>query len=406
MTLGVQCLTRVLFGTDGLTPWLARAAERRVCLLVDAGVAESPIVTRVRAQLDRAGRDAEPVVLSGAGNLDTAVELADRLAGVELVVGVGGGSLHDQAKLATLLHENPAARARLSVPQRSGMVVLPDGVRRSVRLFAVPTTLGTGAEVSTVACLEYPGGKRLIAGEGLRPDLAVLDPVATGTLPMELVSEGVLEALFRLVNMYVGDHDDLPTEDALTEAVAERLIAAGHEVRTARLEGRPVDAALRLEIAKLSGLTHSEWMHLGRPSFGNKGWLIANEVSSVLRVRKMRAVAALLPHLWHFVAQGEARLGSARRLARIWSRMRAAHPGELAAEPAEGIAGLIDSWQVDRALRADGPQLDAIAGRIVRAWGAGLPMLGGLTKSEVRDLLAHAFDRRALHDPPRLSNAG
>ncbi|MEV1004628.1 daptide-type RiPP biosynthesis dehydogenase [Nonomuraea sp. NPDC050202] len=386
-----QCLTRTLFGADGLAPWLAAGSGRRVSLLVDPGVLESEIVSRVRRQVVKAGREAELTVLPGPGTLAGVLDLAGRLRGIELVVGVGGGSLLDQAKLLTLLYERPAARARLSVPQRSGMTVLPQGTERAVRLVAVPTTLGTGAELSTVACLEYPQGKRLVSGECLRPDIAVLDPVATDTLPAELISEGVLEALFRLVSLYAGDHADLPTEDALAEAVAVRLVTAGHQVRRARSSGRPVDRALRLEIAKLSGLTHQEWIHLGRTAFANKGWLIANEVSGVLGVRKMRAVAALLPPLWRAIAGGERRLGSARRLARLWPVLRAVDPAGLPGDPADGMATLIDSWLVERRLSAGEDALDAIAARIVRAWGAGLPMLGGLAKDEVRRLLAEVI---------------
>jgi hypothetical protein len=47
-----------------------------------------------------------------------------RLAGAELVVGLGGGSLLDQAKLATLAVAGPEVCARLTVPQRSGLIVL------------------------------------------------------------------------------------------------------------------------------------------------------------------------------------------------------------------------------------------------------------------------------------------
>ncbi|MFC5827806.1 daptide-type RiPP biosynthesis dehydogenase [Nonomuraea insulae] len=388
MTQSTQCLTRTIFGCDGLAPWLARGSRRRVTLLADPGVLDSEILARVRRQVAKAGREEDLLVLPGPGDLAGVVDQAGRMAGTELIVGVGGGSLLDQAKLLALLHESPSARARLSVPQRSGMMVLPQDTERAVRLVAVPTTLGTGAELSTVACLEYPQGKRLISGECLRPDIAVLDPVATDTLPAELISEGVLEALFRLVSMYAGDHADLPTEDALAEALAVRLVTAGHEVRRARGSGRPVERPLRLEIAKLSGLTHQEWIHLGRAAFANKGWLIANEVSVALGVRKMRAVAALLPPLWEAIAGGEERLGSARKLARLWSVLRAVDPDGLPGDPAGGMAALIDSWLVERRLSAGEDTLDAIASRIVRAWGAGLPMLGGLTKDEVRRLLA------------------
>lgn len=389
MSAGWHAPAQQLIGCDSLGAWLTGRTERQVTVLVDAAVAGAPVTGRVRGLLERTPYRTRVLELSGPGDLTTVRDLADRLTGTELLVGIGGGSLLDQAKLAALLRTNPDAYARLTVPQRSGLLVLGPGTRRGLPLVAVPTTVGTGTESSGVACLGYPlRGKRLVMGTALRPTAAVLDPAATATLDDELIAEGVLEALFRTVSPYVGDHGELPTEDALVETIAERLVLLGHEVRDARRAGRPTGDRLRLEIAKLSSLSHAEWAHLGRDLYAVKGWLIANELSSALGVRKMTAVAAILPHLWRAIAGGEARLGSAARLERLWSRLRATDPGTLPADPAAGIEALVDSWGIGRRIDAGPDRLADIAGRTVRAWGAGLPMLGGLRTDEVYGLLA------------------
>src|SRR5690606_41823186 len=111
------------------------------------------------------------------------------------------------------------ARGRRTDAQRSGTIILPVRVERRTQLLAIPTTLGTGTELSAVACLVYPEGKRIISGLCLRPDAAVLDPLATETLPVELVAEGTLEALFRTVSPHIGDHADLPEQDTLGEEI-------------------------------------------------------------------------------------------------------------------------------------------------------------------------------------------
>ncbi|WP_030662750.1 daptide-type RiPP biosynthesis dehydogenase, partial [Streptomyces rimosus] len=390
MTAGTKGPTRVLHGLGRLSDLLAGRPGRRAGLLVDEGVAGSETATRVRDRLDRAGFRTEPTVLAGPGDLDAVMESARHLAGAEVVVGVGGGSLLDRVKLATLLCSAPDVAQRITVPQRSGLVVLPPGRARTVPLIAVPTTVGTGAEVSAVVCLASADGKRLVMGAGLRPECALLDPVATRTLPGELVAEGVLEALFRVASPYVGDDRDLPTEDALTETVAEQLVRLGDAVRDDRLAGRAIGDEVRLEAAKLSGHTHAEWLHFGRDAYAVKGWLIANELSTTAGVRKMTAVAALLPHLWRSIAEGDARWGSARRLHRLWGRLRGIGPRPLPADPALGIAALLESWRIERRIGLGAEHLDALARRTVHAWGAGLPMLGGLTEDEVRGLLARA----------------
>ncbi|MFD3544168.1 daptide-type RiPP biosynthesis dehydogenase [Streptomyces sp. NPDC058655] len=385
--------TQTLCGLERIAELVA--GRRRTALLIDSGVADSELVERIGSVLAQAGARGSYTVLTGAGDLRGLDVLADALADAELVLGIGGGSLLDQAKLATLMRTNPDVRARVTVPQRSGLVLLPATRLRGVPLVAVPTTLGTGSEVSGVVCLASPQGKRLVMGEGLRPQAAVLDPLATATLPGELLAEGVLEALFRVTSPYVGDLRDLPSEDALVEAVAERLVRLGHEVNLARRVGHRPDGRLRTDIARLSGHTHAQWLHFGREPYAVKGWLVANELSSALGVRKMTAVAALLPPLWRAIADGDERFGSARRLLRIWERLRTAGPVVLPADPARGMADLIDGWGIGRHVTGPAQQLDGIARATVRAWGAGLPMLGELAQGDVRALLAEAVGEPA-----------
>jgi alcohol dehydrogenase class IV len=389
MSTGWHCPTLMMYGCDGLAPWLAGRPERTVTLLVDGAVADAAITGRVREQLARAGRrdtEVDTVVLAGPGDLAGVAELAGRTG--DLVVAVGGGSLLDQAKLAVLLRSGPEARTRLEVPQRSGLILLPQARGPRPALAAVPTTLGTGSESSAVACLDFPQGKRLIMGSVLQPDVAVLDPVATGTLPAALVAEGALEVLFRLTGLYAGDHADLPTEDALAQTLARRVVELGYA---------PGSSAARAEIAKVSGLSHAGWVVLGRAPYAGKGWYLANELSSALGLRKMTAVAALLPPLWRAVADGDARLGSARRLRRMWEHLRTAPAAaELPEDPADGIAALIDAWGVGRRIDADADALAAVATRTVRAWGAGLPMLDGLSAADIHGLFQQAVVRKEL----------
>ncbi|MGY0018370.1 daptide-type RiPP biosynthesis dehydogenase [Streptomyces sp. cg35] len=397
MTLGWHCPTLMMYGCDGLAPWLRNRAERASTLVVDGAVADAPVTTRVHEQLARAGHEVETVELSGSGGLAEVETLADRLSGVRLVVGVGGGSLLDRAKLAVQMNAVPDTRARLATPQRSGLVLLP-AVPAPARaaLVAVPTTLGTGSECSSVACLTVSGAKRLVMGASLYPDAAVIDPLATSTLPHELVAEGVLEVLFRLTGLYVGDHGDAPTEDALAETLMMRAVRLGWELHAARTAGDEAGhARLRAEAAKVSGLSHAGWVVLGRPPYASKGWYLANELSSALGVRKMTAVTALLPPLWQAVTDGDSRLGSGPRLARLWQALRTAGPRELSVDPATGVAELADAWRVDRSLTADDAQLKAVSARALRAWGAGLPMLDGLTAADITGLL-----RQATRDEP------
>ncbi|WP_116246384.1 daptide-type RiPP biosynthesis dehydogenase [Nocardiopsis sp. FIRDI 009] len=374
---------------ERLADWIRRDGSRAITVLFDPAIAGQPVATTVTERVGRAGVTPRVLTATSDSDLGTVESLAESLGENELVIAVGGGTVVDQAKLAVLFRRSPEAHDRVRAPQRSGMVALPPHLGTSVRVVAVPTTLGTGTELSTVACVTHAGGKRLVTGPCLRPAASVLTTEATGTLPVRLVSEGVLEALFRTVSPYVGDHADLPEPDALTEDLAVRLVRVGDRVRRLRSAGEPVDGATRLRIAELSGQSQIGDTNLGRDPYAVKGWLLGNELSSELGLSKVHAIAALWPVLWERIAQGDTRLGSARRLARIWDRILATDP-YLPTDPAAGIAALTDAWLVDRDIVTTPERLDAATSRVMRSWGAGLPMLGGLRTHEVRDLFARA----------------
>ncbi|MEU8887041.1 daptide-type RiPP biosynthesis dehydogenase [Streptomyces sp. NPDC048442] len=379
--------TRLLLGPEGLADWLSYAPLGRTTVLVDPALTESAVTALVETELDRAGHTVRRLVPEGPGDVDEILDLTRRTARTELFVAVGGGTCIDRAKLAVVAGDSEEAATALRARSRCGLLTLGPEVRRRRPLLAVPTTVGPGSELSRVACMPHQQGKRLVSAEALTPDAALLDAAATETLPGELLAEGILEALFRTVTPYAGDHKERPVEDAFCEAAATQLAVLGYRFGELRRAGRRAGPELRLDIARLSGLTHSTWMRLGRSPFTTEGWIIANELSTALNVRKMTAVAALLPPLWRAVLDGDERYGSALRLHRIWARIREGAPAGLPEDPAHGIAVLIDDWGIGHTVTATPDRLAVVARRTTRAWGAGLPMLGGLLTADVQQLL-------------------
>jgi len=383
-----------MVGLEGLTTYLSASSRGAdAIVLMDSAVVEAPIGKALQRELHRAGVRSRTTVLGGPGDRDSIDVLAQQIAsfGDATVIGIGGGSLLDQAKLAALLADEPAAARYLDLPQRSGLIMLPSSMARRRCLIAVPTTIGTGAEVSTSACLLGGRGKRLIAGTALRPDLGVLTPQAGETLPDELIREGVLEAFFRTVSPYVGDSNTSTDADRLAEEVAAQLVALGERVCSV-LDGqqRP-DGQTLMQITRLGGLSHLEEMHAARASFSARGWYLANELSFVYGIRKMQAVAVLLPALWSAVMCGDQRLGSAERLRHMWSSARRAGNPRWPAGPVDGIRALIDSWGLQQRIPIDEERLRAASTRVIRSWGGGLPMLAGLTHHDVRRLFQEAI---------------
>ena len=108
------------------------------------------------------------------------------IANPDIIVGVGGGSVLDMAKLLAVLHQRDLAEV---YDVTSGTL---DLTTREVHLALVPTTAGSGAEATHFSVLYRDGAKFSIAGSGLLPDHIVLDPgLVTSGDRMQLAASGL-----------------------------------------------------------------------------------------------------------------------------------------------------------------------------------------------------------------------
>ncbi len=116
----------------------------------------------------------------------------------DAIVAVGGGSVIDAAKVMRLLHEHPECSLHeLSLPfldARKRVADYPQNPHR-VQLVAVPTTAGTGSEVSPAAVVSSGGRKVSLVDYTLVPDIAIVDPNLTLTMPPSLTADTGIDAL-------------------------------------------------------------------------------------------------------------------------------------------------------------------------------------------------------------------
>lgn len=195
MTTDICTPTRVMFGL-GTTTELATVIDGlgTRCLLVTGSVsaARSGALDAVREQLERAGCTAtlhdsvqpEPTTQ----DVDRGVELA-RSADADLIIAVGGGSAIDTAKAISV------AVFRDSSAELVG-VTLPDN-SPAINVVAVPTTAGSGAEVTRGAIITDPdrGLKLGIRGQSLLPRAAVVDPAWLLSMPQDVAAQTSFDAL-------------------------------------------------------------------------------------------------------------------------------------------------------------------------------------------------------------------
>ena len=153
---------------------------------------------------------------------DSSTEVVERCAaaakeaGADSFLAVGGGSVMDTAKVADAVFTHGGGAA-----EQEGFFLMPredDGMGRPLEiapLACIPTTAGTGSEVSMAAVIKDPERKvKLeIADFPLFPRLAILDPDSTRTLPAAIAAATGMDAMTHAIEGYVST-DWSPHQDA------------------------------------------------------------------------------------------------------------------------------------------------------------------------------------------------
>jgi NADP-dependent alcohol dehydrogenase len=371
-----------------LSAWLDGARAQSIFVVVDAGVTDSSVHRRVLHSAAGRNRRVVSRVVAGAGSVNSVRQLARAVvdADVDTIAVIGGGAAMDQAKLANSMAAGETAMtALLESGDRAGMRVLGEDFHSRCRLVAVPTTIGTGSERSLNAVVVNGDRRLLVSGQALRVDLAILDAIATPTLPYNAVIEGIFEALYRTVSPYIGSAPGSPSADRLAEAVAVRLVAIGNEISRAQRDAWSGNRALRSEVAHLSGLSHSDSMHRGRHPFSFKAWYVTHEMVSKA-VTKSQALATVLPAVWQETLAGYAEWGVASRLQTMWTLVRDGADASLDANPAVGLGAVLEHWGIERrglVARAD----SLLEDRVLEHWGDELPFLGTVGRNSLTRVL-------------------
>ena len=195
-----------------------------VLLVADPALAALGITDKALGILKTAGFDV--AVYDGLkgepkqSDIDTAVDMARR-ARSKLIVGLGGGSALDTAKLVAccaVSGESASAYALCATPLPSNR--LP--------VIAIPTTAGTGSEVTRVSVYANDQKEKVWAwGEELKPDVAILDPELTVGVPPHITAATGLDALVHAIEACTNKHRTDGNDLYCLEAIS--LISANLE---------------------------------------------------------------------------------------------------------------------------------------------------------------------------------
>ena len=237
---GAGCIKQI---TDIVADYEAKS----VVIITDQGVWDCGLVEKSKALLERAGVNVhvihntppEPAVDQVAAIFQTAKEFS-----CQMVIGIGGGSSMDTAKIVSLLLTN-----RVNLRDLVGGKVQIR--RRGVPTLMIPTTAGTGAEATPNAIVLVPEEelKVGIVSEKMIADCVILDPEMTIDLPKHITANTGMDALCHAIECYISKKANPFSDTFALKAVT--LIS--RSIRTAYQDGHNLKAREDMLLGALFG---------------------------------------------------------------------------------------------------------------------------------------------------------
>ena len=263
-----QAPGKILYGPDSLLELGTEAAifgKKALIVTGQSSTRKSGVLDRMEEILGKAGLE---TVIFDQVESDPSVHTI--IKGVELckevepdmIIGIGGGSPLDAAKVINLLYIN-GGQVRDYVQEKVVTPLLP--------FLAIPTTAGTGSEVTRFSVITDTEAKikMLIPGKYLIPDVAILDPVLTVTMPPDVTAATGLDALTHAIEAYISKLQQ-PLTDVFALSAIQKISSAlitavkepgNLEARTTMLIGQ-MEAGLAFSNASVA-LVHSMSRPLG-----------------------------------------------------------------------------------------------------------------------------------------------
>ena len=197
----------------------------RVLLVTDTGMLATGLVDQVQVILANAGVDVtvfSDVVADPPEVVVLAATEAAKVADVDAVIGFGGGSSLDVAKLVAVL-----AMDNQSLKDIYGVGNITSG---RLPLILIPTTSGTGSEVTPISILTTGKSEKMgVVSPVLIPDIALLDPELTLGLPAHVTAATGIDAMVHAIEAYASTSANNNPLSKVLAKQALRLMGAALE---------------------------------------------------------------------------------------------------------------------------------------------------------------------------------
>jgi alcohol dehydrogenase class IV len=206
----------VRFAPDGLTDLAAIAGDllgKRIVIVTDRGLVATGIPARAARAMEQAGARVQMCDTVTADPPETVfLAVAQLMQDFDAtgVIGLGGGSSLDVAKLSAALAKSGAV-----LGDCYGVGMLPSG---RLPLVLIPTTAGTGSEVTPISIVTTGENTKMgVVSAVLLPDIALLDPLLTLGLPAHVTAATGIDAMVHAIEAYCSTN---PNNNPVSRALA------------------------------------------------------------------------------------------------------------------------------------------------------------------------------------------
>lgn len=247
-TIILQQPGRIVFGinaVDKLPDDEQVMSSERILFLIAPPVID--LLQTVISELKQKGKTTEILLYNFPGEptfsqFDSLLSLSETF-NPDCVIGAGGGSVLDSAKLLAAMTGNQQKYADVV-----GVGLLK---KRTKKLICIPTTAGTGSEVSPIAILlnEKTEAKSGIVSKALLADSAYIDPALTVGLPPKFTAETAIDALCHCIEAYTNKH----AHPAIDTYALRGIELISKHLRRAYINGKDTEARSALALGSMYG---------------------------------------------------------------------------------------------------------------------------------------------------------
>ena len=283
----------IVFGSGALD-YLTDLPGSKAFIVTDENMVRLGFVERVRAALAQSGIECQVFAeVEPNPSLQTVKRGAEAALayGPDWIIGLGGGSSMDAAKSVYVQYERP------DLPPDDVAPMGRLGLGQKAKLMAIPTTSGTGAEVTwPIVLTDLVEGRKVTVGHAENiPDLAIVDPVFVLHLPPQITADTGMDVLTHAVEGYTGQWRNDFSDGLCLKAIQ---LVFDYLPRAYEQGSRDEEAREKMHnAATIAGL-----------GFGNAQAAMAHalghSLGAVLHVPHGRAVGLFLPYTIEFIVRG------------------------------------------------------------------------------------------------------